>query len=374
MSELPPTEVLIAGAGPTGLAAALFLARRGRRVRLVDQAEAAATTSRAQVINPRSLQLLEPTGVTTAVLREARPIRGVRFYESWRRIGEVDFTGLPSRYAMSVLPQARTEALLTEALGRHGLTPERGLRFEELRQEQDGVLTVLADTAGRRETQRSRLLLGADGAHSAVRKALGLHFKGSSFPESWPLYDIALNDPLDLDHAHVGFVPGGLIFLLGLRPGLWRVFGNVEAPLTHLPPGAQAGATSWTSTFHISHRLAERVLAGNVALAGDAAHIHSPVGARGMNLGIEDAFVFAACAADALEGKLARLADYARLRSPVHAQVVRRMALLTRLARGRPELMGGLRHFLFPLVASFGPAAHRMRDFVAGVDHAAETS
>ncbi|MXP62221.1 FAD-dependent oxidoreductase [Roseomonas sp. M0104] len=374
MNNLSQADVLIAGAGPTGLAAALFLARRGRRVRLVDQAEAPAATSRAQVINPRSLELLEPTGVTAAVLREARPIRGVRFYEGWRRIGEIDFSGLPARHAMSVLPQARTEALLTEALSRHGLAPERGLRLEALRQEAGLVLTEVTDTAGRRQTLRSSLLLGADGAHSAVRKALGLGFPGSSFPEAWPLFDVALNDPLDLDHAHIAFVPRGLVFMLALRQGLWRVFGNVAAPLEHLPPGTEAGEAVWTSNFHISHRRAAQVLAGRVALAGDAAHIHSPAGARGMNLGIEDAFVFAACAADALEGRPGRLADYARLRHPLHARVVRRMALLTRLARGRPALVGHLRHLLFPLAASLGPAAHRMRDFLAGIDQPLEIS
>jgi len=373
MSDLQDTDLLIIGAGPTGLAAALFLAEHGLRARVVDRAAAPSTTSRAQVINPRSLELLESSGVTAAVLREARPVRGVRFYEDWRRVAEIDFTGLPSRYPMSVLPQARTEALLAQALDARGIVPERELALESLEQDESGVRAVLVDADERRQTVRAGLLLAADGAHSTVRKALGIGFEGSAFPESWPLYDLQLNDPLDLDHAHVCFVEGGLVFLLAIRSGFWRVFGNVAEPLRHLPPGTVAGAADWISSFHISHRLAEHALLGRVALAGDAAHIHSPVGARGMNLGIEDAFVFAVCAADALAGQPQRLADYGRLRRPVHRSVVGRMAKLTALARGRPGWMGHLRHFLIPAIAGFGPVAHRMRDFVAGLDRPART-
>ena len=109
-----------------------------------------------------------------------------------------------------------------------------------------------------------------------------------------------------------------------------------------------------------------------MALAGDAARIHSPVGARGMNLGIEDAFVFAACAADLLGGEGDRLADYNRLRHPVHAKVVARMDHLTTLARGRPGWMGLARHYLVPTLAGFGRLARPMRQFITGPDHPAE--
>jgi len=149
-----------------------------------------------------------------------------------------------------------------------------------------------------------------------VRETLHLDFKGSSFPEAWPLYDIELDCSLDLESAHVSFVQSGLVFLLCIRDGLWRLFGNVPDLLEHLPPRTKAGRISWQSSFHIGHRVAAQDVVGHVAIAGDAAHIHSPVAARGMNLGIEDAYVFAKCAADELNGGGRRLADYGRICTP----------------------------------------------------------
>jgi 2-polyprenyl-6-methoxyphenol hydroxylase-like FAD-dependent oxidoreductase len=360
---------LIVGAGPTGLSAALFLSLKGVSARIIDQAVAPAIESRAQVINPRALELLESTGVADAVLAEGHTIHRTRFYRGWKLIAELEFGDAHPRYRPTVLPQARTEALLTQALARRGLQPERGVRFESLRQNHDGVTATLVHPDGQREAARAPLLLGADGAHSHVREALGVGFAGSAFPEPWPLYDIHLDDPLDLATAHVSFVRGGLVFLLGLRTGLWRVFGNVPDPLGCLPPRAQRGAIRWHSSFHISHRLAAREASGHVALAGDAAHVHSPVAARGMNLGIEDAYVFAACAVDALNGHQERPNDFHRLRQHVHHSVIRRVRTLTELARGRPRVVGALRGPLLSGVTRFPPAAHTMVALLTGLDH-----
>ena len=129
-------------------------------------------TSRAQVVNPRALELLEPTGVTAVILAEGRPVRGVRFYEGWRFLADLDFTDLPSRFAMTVLPQARTEALLADALAARGIAVERGVAFEALEQTSDEVCATLRTTGGERQLSDS-LLLGADGAHSRVREATG---------------------------------------------------------------------------------------------------------------------------------------------------------------------------------------------------------
>ena len=216
------------------------------------------------------------------------------------------------------------------------------------------------------------MMLGADGVHSVVRETLHLEFKGSSFPEAWPLYDIELDCPLDLESAHVSFVQSGLVFLLCLRDGLWRLFGNVPELLERLPPGTKTGRISWQSSFHIGHRVAAQDVVGHVALAGDAAHIHSPVAARGMNLGIEDAYVFAKCAADELHGGDRRLADYGRIRHAVHAGVVERIKKLTQLARGRPELVALFRRYLIPGLTKFPPTAHQMMKLVTGLDHAVE--
>jgi 2-polyprenyl-6-methoxyphenol hydroxylase-like FAD-dependent oxidoreductase len=364
---------LIVGAGPTGLAAALFLAMTGVSCRIIDQARAPARESRAQVINPRSLELLEPAGTVEAMLAEGHSIHRTRFYEGWRSITELELGGAHPRYGLTELPQARTEAFLTEALERRGLRPERGIRFESLAQDDTCITATIVHADGYRETARAPILLGADGAHSRVRDVLGVSFEGTSFPEPWPLYDIHLDDPLDFETAHVSLVKRGLVFILGLRPGLWRVFSDVPDPLDRLPPGTTLGDTEWQSSFQISHRLSAKEVCGRVALAGDAAHIHSPVAARGMNLGIEDAFVFAECAAEALDGPSSRLTDYGRLRREVHHKVIDRVWALTELARGQPDLVGSLRRYLLPGIAKFPPATRAMVDLLTGLDHDVRT-
>jgi 2-polyprenyl-6-methoxyphenol hydroxylase-like FAD-dependent oxidoreductase len=283
---------LIVGAGPTGLAAATFLAKSGVPLRIIDKAYSPGVNSRAQVVNPRSLELLQHTGVTDAILREAHPIHRVVFYEEWRHLAELEFGHAHPDFPMAVLPQARTEALLSDALAACGVTPERGTALGSFEQDERGVDAILVSSS-RSESIRTPIMFAADGAHSKVRNALGVSLEGSDFPESWPLYDIELDDPLDPDSAHVCFVDGGLVFLLRIGSGVWRVFGNVNSLLARLPKGTKTGKIFWQSSFHISDRVASRETVGRVLLAGDAAHIHAPVAARGMNLGIEDAFVFA---------------------------------------------------------------------------------
>jgi 2-polyprenyl-6-methoxyphenol hydroxylase-like FAD-dependent oxidoreductase len=126
------------------------------------------------------------------------------------------------------------------------------------------------------------------------------------------------------------------------------VFGDVPDLLDRLPPGTAHGEARWQSSFYISHRLAAAEVRGRVALAGDEAHMHSPVAARGMNLGIEDAYVFAECAVEALGGQLGRLHDFGRLRGQVHHTVISRVRTLTELARGQPDLVGALRRYVLP--------------------------
>ena len=369
MTSTNDNGVLVVGAGPTGLSAALFLHDRGLPVRIVDKSAGPSTTSRAQVVNPRSLELLETTGVTAAIVAESHPIRSVRWYEHWQPLAEIDFETLQSAFQMRVIPQARTEALLTEALAQRGIEVEREIELSGFVDHGASVSAQLSGKGGNPNRFEAALLLAADGAHSLVRETLGIEFPGHNFPEAWPLYDIELADPLTPDHAHVSFVENGLIFCLCIRPGLWRVFGNVENLLDHLPAGSKLGNVGWNSLFHIGDRVASELAVGRIALAGDAAHIHSPVGARGMNLGMEDAYVYAVCAEDVIKGRPERMKDYSRLRHPIHKTVVSRMDRLTALARGRPNWVGLLRHYLIPTMADVGPLTRIMRHFLTGLDH-----
>lgn len=366
--------VLIAGAGPTGLAAALFLARRGIAVRIVDAAPQPSVESKALAVNSRTLDMLQDTGVSDRIVTKGWSARGAILHQQDKEILTFDLpTTLGAPRALTVLPQARTEALLTEALQAQGVMVERGVSLKSLVQDEREVTSILVHMDGHTEQVKSQLLLGADGARSATRQALGLDFAGSNLPEPWKLWDVQLDTPLDPWHAHIMFEPDGFIFLLRLQAGLWRVIGNGDDPLGALRRTSRLGAVAWKSEFHIGHRVASKAAVGRVALAGDAAHIHSPIGARGMNLGIEDAYVYADCAADALAGDMTRLHDYAVLRHAVHKDVVRRIGAITRLVHGRPTWLRRVRDEVVPLAAHLALARQLMLRTVGGLDHPLKT-
>ena len=142
-----------------------------------------ASISQAQVINPRSLELLQKTGVSDAVLHNAHSIHRVVFYEDWRPLAELEFGHAHPDFPMAVLPQAGTEALLSEALRTHGVVPERGTALGSFEQDDGGVNAILISSDGS-ESFHTPLMFAADGAHSGVREALGVTLEGSSFRES----------------------------------------------------------------------------------------------------------------------------------------------------------------------------------------------
>lgn len=359
-------QVLIVGAGPTGLAAALFLTRAGVPVRIVDAAPQPTATSNALAVNPRTLDLLAPTGVSARVLEQGQPIAGIRIATDGRQVARLspDWARIAPGRPMTILPQARTEALLAEAFTTLGGQVERGLALTGLAQDADRVTASLSNG----ETVTVPLLLGADGAHSAVRHALDLDFPGEAMPIPWHLMDVDI-EGAPQDEAWIDFQRVGPVVVLPFSGGTFRLIGFGPDLLSRLPDGWRAGHVHWSSQFTISHRIVPTMAVGRVALAGDAAHIHSPVGGRGMNLGIEDAFVFAACAADVLKGQPDRLADYARLRRSVDADWVRTARSLTRFVADDSLGARLLKRWGPPLAARVPGLVDRAIRRGTGLDH-----
>lgn len=359
-------QVLIVGAGPTGLAAALFLTRQGVAVRIVDAAPVPEPTSRALGVNPRTLDLLEESGVTARILAEAQPIRALKLHHHGRPLATVtpDWTALGARHPMVILPQARSEALLAEALAEQGVVPERGKTLSGVTPGADAVTAAFSDG----ETTTVSLLFPADGAHSAVRHCLGLGFPGDGWEEPWSLIDVDLDGP-EGDEGWIDFRRDGALICLPFSGRRFRLIGFGPPLLDALPPDWRAGQVHWTSDFRISHRMVERMATGRIALGGDAAHIHSPLGARGMNLGIEDAFVFAACAVDVLNGQADRLEAYAALRRPVDAAVVRKVRALTGFVRNTSPLADAARRIVPPLAVRLPFIINSALRVGMGLDH-----
>jgi 2-polyprenyl-6-methoxyphenol hydroxylase-like FAD-dependent oxidoreductase len=374
---------LIAGAGPVGLAAALFLARAGVRVRLIERRAQPSIESRALAVNPRTLELLESTGVTAKMLERGGPMRGGRFRFGKSHVGEISFEGIHPRFPfMLALSQAATEKLLEEALVAAGGRVERNVELVTCRNaggrveaELRGIGSAEGSSAGSGSTEHYTCpcLLAADGAHSRAREAMGLAFEGTSVEREWYLADLPLNTPLDDERAQVWFLDGGgFVFCIRViadqhaaQPSapLWRVIANLPDPISLLSDAEPAGEPVWESSFRVAHRMAERMQKGRVYLAGDAAHVHSPIGARGMNLGIEDAWVFSHLVA---RGEMDR---YDGLRRPVDAKVVRNIRRLTWIARGESALPRFFRSHIAPhLLEILGVRARAMR-IATGLDH-----
>jgi 2-polyprenyl-6-methoxyphenol hydroxylase-like FAD-dependent oxidoreductase len=374
-ANMTQSQPMIVGAGPVGLAAAVFIAKQGVIPRVVDAAPGRSEQSRALAVNPRTLAILEPTGVTTDMLRIGKPIRGVQISFGKKVAAKMSLDALPPPYPfMLALSQSVTARLLEEDFNRRGGRVEWNCELIQCRNIAGGVEADLKSASdGAVTTVQCPWLLAADGARSAVRKSLGIEFPGSSFEKPWYLADVPLFTPLAQDHAHVFFLRGGG-FLFAIRvvddkdahragDPIWRLISTAPDMPDHFEFGRASGPAVWTSGFHISHRINRQLQQGAIYFAGDAAHLHSPIGARGMNLGIEDAFVFSELL------KNGGLAQYESQRMNVDARVVKRVELVSRLARAESVASRMLRATLFPLMTRLPMARRRFMRLASGLDH-----
>ena len=347
----PDCEVLVVGAGPTGLMAATLLKRRGVRVRIVDERAEASRESRAFAIQARTLELFLSLGLTDAFLGKGVINPGIEFYVGGKHVGGLNYDLADSPDTpfcfMFLLPQSQTEAILVDDLARQGVEVERGVKVTGLEQDDAGAVVHGTAAGGREFAVRSHYAIGADGAHSVVRKALGLSFEGAPYAQTFLLADCRVEWPLD--HARFR------VFMHGESIGLFlplhgaacsRVMatdhrgqadgaGGPAATPMDLPElqAAMRKATGmdltltdpvWTTRYRVHHRGVNRYDRGRVFVAGDAAHIHSPAGGQGMNTGLQDAANLAWKLAAVLRAGAAPdlLDTYDTERRPVGAQVV----------------------------------------------------
>ncbi|MGB0579931.1 MAG: FAD-dependent oxidoreductase [Limisphaerales bacterium] len=298
-------KVLIVGAGPTGLTAAVELARQGIVPTIIDRKEGPSTLSRAVGILPRSLKILEPSGVTDRLVGEGVKMQRVQLYFGDRRALSLSLRGgHPERDYIVGLAQDRTVAALRDALVKFGGEVRYGCEFSGLEQNKE---RVVVRTGNREEV--ADYVLGADGVRSAVRESVGLEFPGFDLPETWSIADVDARNwrhPSDFTACHLG--EGRVVVVAPLESERYRVVSNSEDALKALPLELDVTKVRREGQFKISIRQVNTYRVGWVFFAGDSAHCHSPAGGRGMNLGIADAAEFA-------NGVVAdRLDDYDRFR------------------------------------------------------------
>jgi 2-polyprenyl-6-methoxyphenol hydroxylase-like FAD-dependent oxidoreductase len=359
------TQVLIAGAGPTGLVLALFLARQGIRPRIIDPVAEPGTTSRALVVQARTLEFYQQVGIADALLQGATRFTGINLWAAGRKMAHIAIgalgTGLSRFTYMTVFPQDEHERLLIDQLSALGITVERGTSLQSFEESRDGVRVQLTRADGSVERCDVRYLAGCDGARSKVRERFHTTFQGGTYDRLFFVADVVATGPVADGDLHLALDESDFLAVFPMKGrGHARFIGTVlKAPADgdaalkwddvshHIEERMQVTVetVNWFSTYRVHHRIAGQFRQGRAFLLGDAAHIHSPVGGQGMNTGIGDAVNLAWKLAAVLNGSgPARLLD---------TYQPERIAFARRLVKTTDQA--------FTIVTSNGPIARRVR-------------
>ncbi|SDE20121.1 2-polyprenyl-6-methoxyphenol hydroxylase [Paracidovorax valerianellae] len=355
------TEVLIVGAGPVGLTLCLALQRLEIRSILVDQHAAGLNTSRAAVIHARTLEVLEPCGVVPALLQKGCKTIQFRVRDQERILLDIGFSELPSAYPFALMcPQNETEGILESRLQAVGAEVVRPARLLSAVSAQDEVHAELQWPTGGTQRIRAQWIVGCDGARSTVRQSAGIAFEGGDYEEAFVLADVRMDWPLPREEVTLFFAAQGLMVVAPLpggpgeaedryrivatvahsaaAPSLADVQALLDERSAHRRP-ARVAQMSWSSSFHLQHRVAAQVMKGRTLLCGDAAHVHSPAGGQGMNTGIQDAAALAEPLLQALRhGDRQGLQAWAARRHAIAKDIVSTTDAMTRVATASSPL------------------------------------
>lgn len=317
------TQVLIVGAGPTGLVLALWLTRLGVRVRIIDKTAESGTTSRALVVHARTLEFYRQLGLAEDVVRLGREFVGANLWVKGRRAGHIELGAIgeglsPFPFAI-VFPQDEHEKLLIDRLTALGVTVERSTELVDFEERGDNIVARIERPESVEETCEADFLAGCDGSHSTVRESLNIGFPGGTYERMFYVADTVASGSIVDGEFHIALDDADFVGVFPLRTsGTARLIGTVRAGTFasgHLLTWDDVGKTAiervgvcvdqvnWFSTYHVHHRVADHFRRGRAFLLGDAAHVHSPVGGQGMNTGIGDAVNLAWKLAAVLSGR-----------------------------------------------------------------------
>ncbi|WP_207485547.1 FAD-dependent oxidoreductase [Arenibaculum pallidiluteum] len=375
------TTVAIIGSGPTGLAVAIGLAQRGIDFVILDRLHVRETTSRAAVIHARTLEELEHLGVRESLIGRGLKAHRFRVRERDRVLMHADFSCLPSPnpYAL-MIPQDETEAILIERLEALGGAVTRPAEVVAIVPHPNET-AVRYVAMGRSGSLRARYVVGADGQNSLTRQAAGIGFPGQTYG-SFLLADVRMTWPITTDEVSLFFSREGTLVVAPMTDRRFRIVAqladapsaptikDVQSLIDRRGPwtGVQVRELIWGSRFQVHHKLAETFRAGPLLLAGDAAHVHSPAGGQGMNLGLRDAIALSAALAFSLQdsGADKPLDAYALEQRTEARRVLDLTHRLTTVATLRSPALRVARNALISTAARFPPVRDRVARLLAG--------
>jgi 2-polyprenyl-6-methoxyphenol hydroxylase-like FAD-dependent oxidoreductase len=346
-----------------------------------------ARTSKAALVHASTLELLAELGAGDDLVAAGRKIRRMVMLDQGRTLTRIDLTDVPSRYPFALaVPQSTTERILLGRLAALGGSVRREHQVASVRRDRRGYL-VTGTASGARPFQiEARYVIGADGAHSVVRSAIGQDFPGQTYPSQFVLADVALaSAPCGDDEASINMSRYGVTVIGRLPSGNYRIIATVEPGIdvpdapdkpylddllatrgidTHL-----VSAPTWSSRFRVHHRVADRFRVGGVFLAGDAAHVHSPAAGQGMNTGIADAYDLATRLGAVLTGHTdpSVLDGYEQARRLAALEVLRFTDRMTRIAMLSNPLARALRSLIAPTAGRIGPTRRALTTWITGL-------
>ncbi|KAF1815708.1 2-polyprenyl-6-methoxyphenol hydroxylase-like oxidoreductase [Eremomyces bilateralis CBS 781.70] len=380
-----PMDVLIVGAGPTGLILALFLVKQGVRVRIIDKMSMSAETSRATVVHARTLELYRLAGLTEKCLAQGQPAKASNIWVAGAIKGRVPLAevgkGLTPYPFLFVLPQDIHERILNEEAERCGINVERNTELLNLTDHGTHVTAELRMPDGGKETCTTSYIAGCDGARSAVRNALNMEFVGDAYHHLFYVADIEGSGPCMNNETHMNLDEADIIGVFPYdKPGHCRLIGMVHDERVDRPEaltldsvGSRAidqlnmhiDKVNWFSTYRVHHRVAEHFAQGRAFLVGDAAHIHSPAGGQGMNTGIGDAINLSWKLASVIHGKATAdlLPSYETERRAFALKLVQTTDRVFTTLTAESVVAGIVRRRVAPLIVPLVLSIGRAREF-----------